>query len=379
MNDVQLPPILLRWLKDPQAASLHGPIRLLFSLGSTPEKTWNSLVQQRWPGMHPELLPFAITTGLELYCLVYRPWDRALHEAPVVKFSAETYTAMPIAGDVQGFLVWLELDFWRRRHTDASFAAAEGEMANSLQTLFGLTDLDRGDVIPRESDASEAVRAVHERMVELDPRAAGSWFALAGYAMQEERWEEAEDALDRALRSFPLFSAAQHLRTVVALRENRTSSARRRLLALMGMPWVWAPDREDVCFAHVPSFEPEQIASDYLVHTGEPQLLESDASATSAWLVNRPRVTPPEWLQAYAYFLELRDYESALSAASNALLREPLGARSKDALDACARIYGQSRYPELQRLATAAVRTLRRWKTPPRAIEGGHGRVPTNH
>jgi tetratricopeptide (TPR) repeat protein len=379
LQQLVLPDLLRRWLTTPEAAGIRGYIRLLAKPTSDLNKVRRALVATRWPGMHPELLPFAVNSDLDLYCLALRPWEAPSSESAVVKFSPETYTAVPVASSFSTFLMWLELDVWRRRRTDAAFGPALAQTNEALDLLFSLAEQSRDGIAPSTHE-SDPVRAMHARMVELDPDAAGSWLALAGFALDDGEWETASAYATKALAAFPGFAAAVHLQTVIAVGEDRQHAARANLFALARCPWVWCADRTDPLFSHLPPFEPEQVASDYLVSIGEAFLYEAGEDSVCAWIHNRPRVDPSQWIQASHDFEDMNDVGSALAAAANGLLRAPLAETALEAFRKCAEIYDAIGSALLTKIATDSHTELVQWRkrhVPPsprpseRAHEGG--------
>lgn len=370
--DFRLPALLRTWLASPDTASVHGFVKFLLPGGREDAQTLRALRDERWPGMHPELLPFAITADMDLLCLVARPGEPDLETAPVARFSPELYTAVPIASSLRGLLFWLELDAWRRRKTDATFVRAERSAADVMERLFRAAGLSRSNV-PPAGDPDDVVRALHERMLEVDPAAAGSLLVLSAVAMREERLADAAELAQRAERTFPGFASARYLQTLIAMRQRSWERTRRHLFELVRMPWVWAPDRADPLFAHVPPFEPEQVASDYLVVLGEPQLLEKDRDAVSAWVINRPRVRPREWIQASEDFAAHGDIEAGLGAASNALLRDPCSETANEAFLRLKRLYAQLGAHAHVALCSQGAALVRRFVRPSQKLQAIEG------
>lgn len=261
---------------------------------SDPPSDWmRRLSELRWPGMHPDLVPFAVD-GLEnRWCFYRGGHDDSKHRGAIVYWMYQTYRAIPVADSFDDFVDFVGLSAaasaWRGDDAVIDMSHWQAVVRPLLARLGRPIDL-----IERYGRDQPDSIGVHRSMTQLHARASGSLLARALNIHEPEYAMSSLQLCDRALDAFPEFSAAEAARFEILDRIGTREDRAEALLRLFRLPLVYGGD------AFIPGFPTlspldmtrmvEQLAVDPWANErllDEPifdMLLHDDPTSPQAWL-----------------------------------------------------------------------------------------------
>lgn len=230
------------------------------------------LRSKRWPGMHPDLLPFAADAFGNRYCFARSVQDADDAEPRVVHWMYETYRAVPIAESFDAFIDWMGLtSALAARSLDGhpDDAADHRERVVPLLEAIGV-DTDWLGVL------ADVDGNLHTAMLALHPASPGSAVMTAAREAALGRVFSAVDLCEQALASFPAFVGA-HLGVANALSDG-TDSERHfdALFAAAHLPMAYSGDELTPHFHDVPRLDPTVLFDDLAVHPRASTRIDED-------------------------------------------------------------------------------------------------------
>ncbi len=234
---------------------------------------WESRLRaKRWPGMHPDLLPFAADACGNRYCFARTVDDDDDTPPAIVHWMYETYRAIPVARSFEAFADWMGLT-----------------SALAAQSLDGHPD-DAADhnerVVPLlahigvETDWLDTLGAhagnLHSAMHALHPGSPGSAVMLAMREAALGREFSAVDLCEAALTRFGAFLGA-HLGVALALSDG-TDSERHfdALFEAAHLPMTYAGDELAPHFIDIPRLDPTALFESLALHPRASARIDED-------------------------------------------------------------------------------------------------------
>ncbi len=294
-----------------------GDVGFFVPSGGAPDEAWvEELVRRRWPGMHPDLLPFAHDGADNLYCL-HRSARHAMRDvAPVMLWMYETYHAVPVASSFETFVAWLGLTAWTtvRRGSDPVIDAHHFDAA--VRPLLERFDLSTEfSVLLPEPYPSNA--EVHRAFLKLDPFAPASLVAAGMRQQQAGMGLRGIESVDRALSAFPEFSAAAVARSRIQASLRDLPGELAAVEQALRLPLAYSGDAMMPFLGEVP-----EVDAGALLETLNGHPLPTDSIfAEPAWelLLYDDPTSPQTWLQVAADWANAGALEESVTLACNAL------------------------------------------------------------
>lgn len=185
-----------------------GPVTFFGARGATTDAEISlALMHERWPGMLPELVPFAIDAVGNTFCLVCSALYADPEKIPVVYWMYETGVAVPVASCFDRFLDWIGLAAEigvRRGADDAMNVRHLRQVVTPQLEALGVSR----DFFALTTSPVSPVGSLHLGMLRVDPTAAGSRIVAAHRAKEDHRSRDAILHARSSLKSFPGFLAA---------------------------------------------------------------------------------------------------------------------------------------------------------------------------
>jgi hypothetical protein len=277
----------------------------------------DKLAEGRWPGMHPDLVPFASDGLGNRYCF-YRSARPELKGHPAIVFWVlESNRALPIATDFGAFLDWLGLVAeWTLLRGDESVIDEE-HVRGVLQPL--LRQLGRGDEAAAAlGEGIPTRRALLEALLRHQPRnpAALLWRAMA--QLDAGDLGEVRATCAQAEAAFPELVLAPF---VEAAAEERGGSPVERTAALaraIRKPLVYSGDENVPYFGDLPSLDPAWLAEELATAP----LPADDVLFDPIWdlIAAYDPAAASGWLTVSVAYANAGNVATALTMAQNALL-----------------------------------------------------------
>ena len=282
---------------------------------------------RRWPGMHPDLLPFAVDSCGNRFCLVRGVGATNPERFPVAWWMYETYRAVPIASSFDRFLDWVGL----------SSALSAQRLVNPLTTAEHHARVVQPALeamgVRRDFDALTASRAaplgsLGLGMMRVDPGSAGARVLAAERALQQGRTRDAARHAEAALEAFPEFLAARWFLSGLDLPWRQEAELTELTRSLLTTPWLWQGDGFMPEFGEIPSATPQELVA-RVTQQLAPSECDEDPAVAAAWYDDP--MAPLTWLRVAVEVAELGDPTRAIGVATNALF---LSRGVQDRLDA---------------------------------------------
>jgi hypothetical protein len=275
------------------------------------------LSELRWPGMHPDLIPFAVDGMENRWCFYRGGRPDSPHAGAVVYWMYQTYRAIPVADSFDDFVDFIGLSAaasaWRGDDAVIDMAHWHAVVRPMLVRLGRPVDS-----IERQSRDNHDTASIHRMMTQLHPRASGSLLARALNLTEPEHAMNALSLCERALEAFPEFAAAESVRVELLDRVGTREDRAEALLRLFRLPLVYGGDSHVPCF---PTLSPlditrlvEQLATDPWANE---KLLDEPVFDM---LLHDDPTSPQAWLTAAVETANANDLEMAVTMAQNALL-----------------------------------------------------------
>ncbi len=300
---------------------------------------WLRLAQQRWPGMHPDLLPFATDGSGNRFCFHLRG-DLVPQITGIVYWSYETYRAIPIATDFGGFLDWLLIT----AHTMARTLDVHPLDQDHLDSVVVPTAKRlRPETLQRLPALLRRSHSTHIQLVSIAPQCPASQLIVADARAEAGDLDDARTRFRRAQLDFPEFTAA-YLAELLYLRGALTSDEQFQLcLRMLRLPLAYGGDPEMPSFGEIPEIDPTMLFEQLLLHA---ELHDAPMPVAVVEMVaNDDPDDPLTWLGAAAECANEGELDLAVVFAGNAALYGAATEHGPFAFDLLAEIYETLQWP----------------------------------
>lgn len=327
----------------------------------SPNEWLDQLAGERWPGMHPDLIPFALDGLGNRFCFYRSPRPSCRGIDAVVFWTYETGHAIPVAASFDEFVDWLALvaRWTALRGSDPVVDDEHVEMvvAPVLRALGRSPQL-----LGRLTDPNPSFRALLRTVLEQQPRNPACQLARAVQCLESGDTGSARLAVEAALETFPEFTLARVLLASTFEQEAAPMARLRALHAAILSPMAFAGEDGFAWLGPIPALDPAWLAeelataplpADEVMFEPVWDLIQAyDPSAASGWLT------------ISVNYADADDIDTAVTMAANALLFA-LPEERPPVLDYLAELYAARRWSWQASMVRAEAERLR---------EGRHGR-----
>ena len=307
----------LEWMRDRShdAEFWIGDVGFWTSPLQEAPMVWEALARRRWPGMHPDFVPFAVDGFGNMFCFHRASVPMGAGQLPVVYWQYETYTAVPVSGSFDHFLawIWLTASVSARRGVDPLID--HDHLTTVIEPLFDA--LGRAVPSPLSDGYGTDLWALHRALIAADPRAAGSLLVSALDDLDASHDLRIIERCRMAREAFPQFTAAYLAEADLLEAFGDDGETADLLLTAMKLPLVFSGDPEMAFYYQVPSVNPTEIAERLVAM---PHVHEISVEEPIWDIVMRmdPR-GPASWLEVAVDYANSGSLTTAVSAATNAL------------------------------------------------------------
>ena len=309
--------IHLREVTGTETTAWFGDVGFFVPRSTDLLQTWVvQLARRRWPGMHPDLVPFAADGAGNLFCFVLASSTSMRDANAVVLWMYETYRCVPIASSFDHFVAWIGLTSFaaiRRGNIAILDAAAYDSRILPLLERFDLAT-DFHVLLPEPYPSNTEVSRAFLR---LDPEAPASLVLTACRLGQSSRELRGLPEASHALEVFPEFAAAE-LATgrILELHRDRAEAHARYRRALRS-PLTYSGDNMMPYLSEVPELDLAELTSKL---ANDPGFDDPDGEWASLEVIldNDPN-EPEPWLHAAVDAANDQQLEQGVTFAANAL------------------------------------------------------------
>lgn len=277
----------------PQRELTLGPVTFLGARGATSDQELIlRLMQERWPTMAPEFIPFAVDAVGNRFCLVRNHIYTDPEKLPVVYWMYETSVAVPVASCFDRFLDWIGLaaEIVVRRGADDALNLAH--LRDLVIPQLEMLGVER-DFFALTTSPVSPVGSLHQGMLRVDPQAAGSRLVAAQRARNDGRSRDSILHARSALKAFPEFFGAAWFLVTFPNGPSRVIGHRDLVRLLPDLPIYYRGDSMMPEFLDVPSPDFREIF-DMIASVADPKdaeedpilamILYDDAESADVWL-----------------------------------------------------------------------------------------------
>lgn len=278
--------------------------------------------------MHPDLLPFALDSTGNRFCLIVSGDQRDADEFAVAYWMYETYLAVPIASSFERFLDWIGLasELAVQRRTDPVIDNAHVQQV--VRPLLAALGIER-DYFALSTSPQTPVGSLHLGMMRLDPASPAARLVAARRAANQNRFRDALRHARAALDIFPDFVACAWFMINLPEAEQRVRDYDLLLREMASMSLIYRGDTLMPLFADVPQVDPRDAAEAVARRLRPGETDEDPALALAAF--DDP-LASTDWLRAAIDVANLGEYTRATRLATNAHHLSGSGIERRDAL-----------------------------------------------